>query len=201
MGRKSLAYQFKITLKGIDPPIWRRIQVPARYTFWDLHVAIQDSMGWLDYHLHMFRLPDPRTGRPVEIGIPDEHPFEDDVPCLPGWEIPMAAYFPKPGATAQYEYDFGDSWNHEILLEEVVERIPKDRYPKCLDGARACPPEDCGGVWGYEELLATITDPSHEEYESMIAWLGGGFAADAFDPRRVRFDSPAKRWRIAFAGE
>ena len=69
MGRKSLAYQFKITLKGIDPPIWRRIQVPARYTFWDLHVAIQDSMGWLDYHLHMFRLPDPNTGQPVEIGI------------------------------------------------------------------------------------------------------------------------------------
>lgn len=201
MGRKSLAYQFRVTLRGIAPPIWRRIQVPTRYTFWGLHVAIQDSMGWLDYHLHMFRVPDPNTGQVVEIGIPDDDPFEDDIPCLPGWEIPTAAYFLEPGARAQYEYDFGDSWEHEILLEEIVERVPKERYPKCLAGARACPPEDCGGVWGYEELLATIGDPSHEEYESTMKWLGGGFAADAFDPRRVRFDSPTKRWRIAFASD
>lgn len=198
MGKKSLVYQFRVSLRDIDPPIWRRIQVPARYSFWDFHVALQDSMGWLDYHLHMFRTADPGSRQVVEIGIPDDEPFEDDTPCLPGWEIPIAAYFLEPGTRADYEYDFGDSWEHEILLEDIVERVPKQRYPKCLAGARACPPEDCGGVSGYEDLLAIIADPLHEEYESMMEWLGGQFAPDAFDPRRVRFDSPSKRWRIAF---
>ncbi len=149
-------------------------------------------------HLHLFRIPDPGTGRLVEIGIPEDDPFEDDEPFLPGWEIPVAEYFPEPGATAHYEYDFGDCWEHEILLEDIVPHIPKGKYPRCLDGARACPPEDCGGVWGYEELLATIADPYHEDYEDTMTWLGGDFDPNAFDPRRVRFDSPAKRWKIAF---
>lgn len=198
MGKRSQAYQFKVTLLGIEPPIWRRIQVPGSYSFWDLHVAIQDSMGWLDYHLHLFRIRDPETGEVAEIGIPDDDPFEDEVPCLPGWDVSMSTYFREPGARAEYEYDFGDDWKHEVLLEDIVPRVPRQKYPKCLAGARACPPEDCGGMWGYEELLKTIRDPSHEEYESMMEWLGGRFDPEAFDPKSVRFDNPKTRWNFAF---
>ena len=198
MEKRNLVYQFKIILKGIEPSIWRRIQVPASYNFWDLHVALQDSMGWLDYHLHAFRILDPKTGKVVEVGIPNDDLFDDEQPCLPGWEYAISDYFKAPGDSVDYEYDFGDSWEHEVVLEEIVERVPKSKYPKCIDGARACPPEDCGGMWGYQELLEIIRDPSHEEHESTLEWLGGHYDPEAFDPKEVRFDNPKKRWRIAF---
>ena len=194
------ALQFKISLRGIDPPIWRRIRVPAHYTFWDLHVAIQDAMGWTDTHLHVFRIPPPLPGEPAEIGIPDED-FEDSSPCMPGWEVLVTAYLNEPGSRADYEYDFGDGWEHEVLLEEIVETLPGQAYPQCLDGARACPPEDCGGVGGYEDLLNTLRNPSHEEYESTLEWLGGDYDPDAFDPAGVQFDDPSLRWKLAFADE
>ena len=169
---KTLAHQFKVTLKGIEPTVWRRIVVPATYSFWDLHVAIQDSMGWLDCHLHAFRLRSPESDEAVEIGIPDDDVFEGVEPFLPGWEIPIAAYFGKPGARAEYEYDFGDGWEHEVVLEEITVRAPKVKYPICLDGSGACPPEDCGGVPGYEEMLTALRDPTHEEHESILEWVG-----------------------------
>lgn len=200
MSDKKTVYQFKISLNGISPLIWRRIQVPQKYNFWDLHVAVQDSMGWLDCHLHLFRIRNPETGEAEEIGIPDDDPFDDDRPCLPGWEAPLDVYFKAPGTRADYEYDFGDGWEHELILEDVVSRIPKQKYPICVAGERACPPEDCGGIWGYEELLRTIRDPSDEEYESTMQWLGGNYDPEAFDPKKVRFDDPRKRWQIAFGG-
>ena len=115
MNTSKLAYQFKITLGEILPPIWRRIQVPAKYSFWDLHVALQDSIGWLDYHLHMFRFRKPHKKAVVEIGIPGDE--MDDNITLPGWEISIGDYFTEPGNVALYEYDFGDIWEHELLLE------------------------------------------------------------------------------------
>jgi len=197
-GKKSQVYQFKVTLLDSEPPIWRRIQVPAAYTFWELHVAIQDAMGWQDYHLHMFRIEDPRKGEVVEIGIPDEERFEDDSPHIPGWEVPISDYFLDRGSRADYLYDFGDGWEHHVVLEDIVTRVAKSKYPKCVAGARACPPEDCGGIGGYENLLRVIRDPSDEEYASMMEWLGGNYEPDAFDPRKVRFDNPKKRWATAF---
>jgi len=197
--KRKFVYQFKVTLEGIQPPVWRRIQVPATYSFWDLHVAIQDSMGWQDCHLHAYRFPTPETDPSVEIGIPDDEPFADQRPCLPGWEIPIVALLQEPGTIFAYEYDFGDGWEHQILLEEILPRVPRQRYPKCLTGARACPPEDCGGTHGYEELIKIIRDPSHDEFERMKEWLGGGYDPEAFDPSSIRFDSPKKRWEIAFA--
>ena len=201
MNTKKYVYQFKISLKEIEPAIWRRIVVPATYSFWDLHVGIQDSMGWLDYHLHVFRIANPETGEINEIGIPDDEPFEDDLVYLPGWELPIADYFTQPGGRADYEYDFGDSWEHEIVLEGILLKEPKMKYPKCIGGARACPPEDCGGVHGYEEMLKIVRSPSHEEHKSMMEWLGGRYDPKAFDPKKVRFDNPKKRWRIAFTNE
>jgi hypothetical protein len=200
MDVKRSALQFKITLAEVQPVVWRRIEVPASYSFWDLHVAVQDAMGWLDYHLHMFRLRNPDSGQIEEIGIPDEDAFEGDPVCLPGWETPIAPHFATVGTVASYHYDFGDDWVHEIELEAIGRRQPGAKYPRCLDGQNACPPEDCGGPPGYARLLAIIADPTDEEYESMMEWLGGSFDPSSFSPRRVRFDDPKKRWRIAFTG-
>ena len=197
MKTKDLTFQFRVTLKGIEPEVWRRIVVPAKYSFWDLHVAIQDAMGWLDYHLHAFRIHNRDTGEADQIGIPGDS-FQDDDPFLPGWAIPIVQYFREPGDRADYEYDFGDGWEHEVVLEETAARSLRKRYPVCLTGARACPPEDCGGVHGYEEMLAVLRDPSHEEHESMVQWVGGKYDPAAFSPAKVRFDNPKKRWQNAF---
>jgi hypothetical protein len=201
MDVKRSTMQFKITLAEVQPPVWRRIEVPASYSFWDLHVAVQDAMGWLDCHLHMFRLRNPGSREIDEIGIPDEDAFEGDPVCLPGWEISIARYFEAVGTSASYEYDFGDGWVHEIELEAVGRRQTGIRYPRCLDGQRACPPEDCGGPHGYARMLETIADPTDEEYESTIEWLGGSFDPEVFSPGKVRFDNPKERWRIAFTGD
>jgi hypothetical protein len=201
MNIKMVVYQFKITLKEIEPVIWRRIVVPATYSFWDLHVAIQDSMGWLDSHLHVFRIDNPRTGKIDEIGIPDDDPFEDELVLLPGWELSIVDYFIQPGDRAGYEYDFGDSWEHEVVLEGILLKGTKTKYPKCTGGARACPPEDCGGVHGYQEMLKIVRNRSHEEHKSTMEWLGGKYDPKTFDPDSIRFDNPKKRWRIAFTNE
>jgi len=199
MEPKNQTLQFKVTLMGIEPEVWRRIVVPRNYSFWDLHVAIQDAMGWLDYHLHAFRMQNSETGEVHQIGIPDDS-FEDAAPVLAGWEVPISGYFREPGDRAFYEYDFGDGWEHEVVLEEIGSPIPRKRYPMCVNGARACPPEDCGGVPGYEELLEVLRDPTHEEHESMLEWVGGKYDPAAFSPKKVRFDDPKKRWRNAFQG-
>jgi hypothetical protein len=199
-----MIHQYKITLRDISPAIWRQIQVPENYTFWDLHVAIQDAMGWLDCHLHAFRFPEGEGKRPVEIGIPDE---ESNHPVLSGWEVGIVDYFIRPGVAVLYEYDFGDGWEHEVVLEGVLLREPKPRYPRCLAGARACPPEDCGGVSGYQQLVEVhLGQPKHPEYADSVEWLKGHaknyhpFDPERFDAHAVRFSDPKKRWTKAFAG-
>ncbi len=191
-------YQFKITLKNISPPILRRIQVPESYSFWDLHVAIQDVMAWLDYHLHEFKIVNHSTGIKVEIGIPDDEDFDMEREVLPGWEQKIADYFSMENRVAYYDYDFGDSWEHTIKLEKILPRDKDTDYPKCIAGKRSCPPEDCGGVWGYEDFLEIINNPDHEEYEDMIQWAGGAFDPEHFDKEEVSFDDPDERWEIAF---
>lgn len=200
--KKHLIYQFKVTLDGISPPIWRRIQVPAIYSFWDLHVALQDAMGWFDYHLHAFHLSKSKRSQ-VEIGIPDNE--IEDPQILPGWEVPITEYFNEPGLTAVYKYDFGDGWEHEILFEGILVKEEEVKYPTCTAGERACPPEDCGGIPGYFSLLDIIKDPNHDEYEEMINWLRGHvknyypYNPDKFDPQKVHFWNPKKRWKMAFS--
>ena len=200
MDRKRDTLEFQILLREIEPSVWRRIEVPASYSFWDLHVAIQDVMGWQDYHLHAFRVRNRATGQLDQIGIPNEDRFEDEPEFLAGWVVPVADYLSQPGDSAVYEYDFGDGWEHHLILDAVQRRRAGVRYPRCLAGGRACPPEDCGGPGGYAEFLETIADPDHEEHASTLAWVGGRFNPEAFDCRRVRFADPKRRWRIAFAG-
>ena len=188
-------YDFNVTLLETEPAIWRRIQVPEKYSFWDLHVAIQDSMGWLDCHLHAFRFG--KVGATQEIGIPDDEGFSD-IETLPGWEVPIKDYF-EIGKRCTYEYDFGDGWIHELTLQDIVQAQKGKKYPTCLDGAMACPPEDCGGIPGYYRIIEVFSDPDDEEYEELVSWLGHPFDPKAFDPSHVKFDNPKKRWDYAFS--
>jgi hypothetical protein len=197
---KKRVYRFKITLEGIRPPIWRRIMVPEGYSFWDLHVAIQDAMGWFDCHLHEFRIVNPKNGFPENIGIPDDVGFSDDE-ILPGWRNKIKGYFTAGSRKAEYVYDFGDDWRHVVELEGMFPAEPDVKYPCCLKGKRACPPEDCGGEWGYAEFLEKIPDPDHEERKELLAWLGREFDPEHFNPDEVEFSDPAERFRIAFQGE
>jgi len=190
------AYQFLIVLPNTTPLVWRRIQVPESYSFWDLHVAIQDAMGWKDYHLHEFTVVDSKTSQVVRIGIPDDE-MPEGRPCLAGWKVPITRYLTHGGDPARYRYDFGDDWEHTLEFEDVV---PTDggAYPRCLAGAGACPPEDVGGTHGYAEFLRVIRDDRHPEYEAMVQWSGGSFDPHAFSPQSVSFDNPQDRWRTAF---
>ncbi len=195
MPSKRRVYDFRIVLLDTSPAIWRRIQVPEGYTFWDLHVAIQDSMGWFDCHLHAFRFGKGKTA--LEIGIPDDEGLSD-IEVLAGWKTSIKEYF-EVGDSCAYEYDFGDGWTHELTLQGIVLAEGRKKYPTCVDGAQACPPEDCGGIPGYYHLLEVLTEPEHEEYEDFIAWLGGAFEPESFDPAKVRFDNPKKRLEDAFS--
>jgi len=190
-------FQFKVTLKGVKPVVWRRFQVPESYTFWDLHVAIQDVFGWDDYHLHEFELMNPESGEIAAIGIPEGMGlFEREI--LAGWKQRISAWFSKDYRSALYTYDFGDEWEHIVKLEKILPREAKRKYPVCVDGKRACPPEDCGGVWGYGDFLKVLKDPDNEEYEDMLNWVGGKFDPEHFDPQEVRFTDPVRRRRSSF---
>jgi hypothetical protein len=164
-------FQFKITLNGTEPPIWRRIQVPETFTFWDLHVAIQDAMGWNDSHLHEFRVKDPSLGLTEVVGIPVEE-FEGETKVHPGLEKKIADYFLAAGATADYVYDFGDNWRHTLELEGIIPRKEGIRYPLCIDGKRACPPEDCGGIEGFHDFLEAALVLGHKDHGQTLTWAG-----------------------------
>jgi len=194
-------FRFRITLQGIEPEIWRLIDVPEWYDFWDLHVAITDAMGWLDYHLHLFTPVGQNYEADVMIGIPDE---DGEMEIEAGWEVDVPEIFFGPEDELDYLYDFGDSWLHRITLVDILTAEPSAEYPRCVDGARACPPEDCGGSHGYYEVLEVLADPENEEYEGMMAWLEGHpgkyhpYDPEAFDPSKVVFSDPDVRWDIAF---
>ncbi|MCF8316913.1 MAG: plasmid pRiA4b ORF-3 family protein [Ignavibacteriales bacterium] len=189
-------YQFKITLTGSKPSIWRRILVPSNYSFWDLHVAIQDSMGWLDCHLHSFSIKDPITKIEVEIGIPNEEYDAFGRNILADHKIKISKYFNESNLSARYEYDFGDSWIHTVKFEKILQAAVDEKYPKCIAGQLACPPEDCGGIGGYYNLLSVLSGPKNEEYNEMIEWLGGEFNPEIFDPKSVSFDNPKERFKL-----
>ena len=180
--------QFKITLKGITPRIWRRIQVMETSTFWDLSVAIQDVMGWGGHHLHEFHVMNPRTGVMEEIGIPDDE-FPGRV--RKGWTTRISRYFTIENKKAMYIYDFGDYWEHIVTLEKVLPADPGTQYPRCIAGKRNSPPDDIGSVPGYEDFVAIMRDPDHEEYEEMVEWYGDVYDPEHFDCAEVTFLDPA----------
>ncbi len=181
--QRSKIFQLKISLNEVQPPIWRRIQVPGDVSLFKLHFIIQVAMGWTNSHLHEFQIEDHYYGTQWDDGwetrdIRDEKDYRLDQ-VLAG-----------EGVQFGYLYDFGDSWEHTILVEELLEPVEGQQYPTCLDGARACPPEDVGSTWGYQDFLEAIDDPSHSEHEDYLAWIGGKFDPEAFD--RDRTDAELK---------
>lgn len=193
-------HQFLVVLCGTDPLVWRRIQVPPGYSFWDFHVALQDALGWEDRHLHEFRFFDDAAHQTITIGIPTDMSSADH-PVTPGWTVPLSKYFePRIGQRLPliYLYDFGDGWEHIVMHEGFEPIKPAQTYPRCLAGERRCPPEDCGGVHGYAEFLMAVSNPKHPRHAELTEWIGRAWAADDFKPRRVVFDDPQKRWAGAF---
>lgn len=173
-------YQFKITLLEVSPPIWRRIQV-KHCTLDKLHEHIQTAMGWTNSHLHQFEIDGERFGDPelLDDGF-------GDVECVDSTVTYLSTLLPQEGQRFRflYEYDFGDGWEHEVLFEGCLTAEKGRRYPQCLEGARNCPPEDVGGVWGYAEFLEAVADPQHEEHDDFVRWAGR-FAPEAFDAEKI----------------
>jgi Plasmid pRiA4b ORF-3-like protein len=177
--KSALLYQFRITLLDIKPAIWRRIQV-LDCTLTDLHQCIQAAFGWWDYHLHQYEIDGVLYSELAPDGDDFGMDFEDETQVL------LSKLLPKSASRTRwvYEYDFGDGWRHDVLFEGCPPIDPKVRYPLCLEGERACPPEDCGGPGGYVEYLAAIADPEHQEHEEMREWRGP-FDPEAFDPQKA----------------
>lgn len=177
----KVAFQFKITLYAITPPIWRLIQVKD-CTLDKLHEHIQTAMGWTNSHLHRFEIEGEQYGDPALLGNGvEDQDYVDSTQTLLSDLLPLTV----KRFAFNYEYDFGDSWEHEILLEGHPPVDPKLDYPICFEGARACPPENCGGVPGYGNFLEVIRNPKHEEHESMLDWIGGHFDSEDFDAKRT----------------
>jgi hypothetical protein len=174
--------QLKVTLLDTEPPVWRRLLVPATIRLDRLDRVIQAAMGWTNSHLHMFIHP---SGR---YGVPDlDFPLQDER------HTTLCDLADRQGETIRYEYDLGDGWDHEIVLEQFLTAQPGGRYPTCLAGARACPPEDCGGVHGYADLIDNLADSTHPEHQHLLEWLGIEKGSD-FDP--AHFDTADANRRL-----
>jgi len=169
---KNDIYQIKVTLRYSKPPIWRRIQVRGDTRLDQLHMILQAVMGWWNAHLHQFVVGNIYYGEPH----PD-YGFE----MRDESRVKLAQVVPHEKAKFVYEYDFGDSWEHELLVEKILPAEKGVRYPRCIKGKRACPPEDVGGVWGYDDFLEAIKDPKHPEHEDMLEWIGDEFDPEEFD--------------------
>ena len=172
MAPSKRVYQIKVTLRGTKPPIWRRLQVFSDITLYRLHTILQVAMGWTDSHLHQFWASGIYYGTPdPELGLARRNDRQ----------VRLEEVLRKPKDRMLYEYDFGDGWEHDIVLEDVLAPHPKRRYPLVIAGKRACPPEDVGGVGGYYDFLEAIQNPKHPEHREMVEWWGGSFDPEAFD--------------------
>jgi hypothetical protein len=148
--------------------------------------------------LHHFEIRGKGKRKAAHIGIPDFDRMGDLEEVYPGWEIPVVDYFNELGIKSKYEYDYGDGWMHTVQLEGYLYKEKETKYPICIGGERACPPEDCGGVSGYYNVLKTISDIADEDYEDMKIWTGQGWHPECFYKDLVKFDNPYKRWRGSF---
>jgi hypothetical protein len=169
-------YQLKVTLEHSKPPIWRRIQVRADITLYKLHQTLQIAMGWTNSHLHQF----------IVGGVYYGEPNQDfDFEVVNEKRTRLHQIVRGMRAKFVYEYDFGDSWEHDIVVEKVLEPAATTHYPRCLMGRRSCPPEDVGGIWGYSHFLDAIQHAEHPEHDDYREWIGGDFDPEAFDLEAV----------------
>lgn len=180
--------QFKITLTGIRPPIWRRVLVPERLFLSGLHDVIQEVLGWTDSHLHDFQWREER------FAIPD--PEFDEERVVDERTVTLKELGLSVKDRLKYMYDFGDGWEHVLTVEKVL-AAGEPQMPVCLKGARSCPPEDCGGIWGYANLLKILQDPTHKEYEEWKTWLPEGFDPEQCDLAEINSGLSMRPWTIA----
>jgi len=184
-GRKAIVYRFKITLRDSNPAIWRRFETKD-VTLEVLHELIQTAMGWTNSHLHQFEIADARYTDPRFMM--DDF---DDFGAIDYSGMRVSDLVSEHGAILRmgYEYDFGDGWQHEVVLEKVTEPEPGTRYARCIDGERACPPEDVGGVYGFADYVEAITNPNHSEHDDFLEWNG------PFDPAEVDPSQATRRMK------
>lgn len=205
-------HELKITLKGSKPAIWRRIAVANDIRLSKLHEVIQIVMGWDNEHLHQFTIPNarPKPTREYLASLDFQKRYEmlamHRDPCwsdprmeIEGAEderkVPLRELAPAVGSEFIYEYDFGDGWEHQIEVVKIGPPAEGVKYPVCLAGKLACPPEDCGGIWGYYDMLEILKDPKHERFEELSEWIDGEFDAEYFNLEQVNAKL-AKQWFV-----
>lgn len=179
----SDVYQVKVTLTGVRPPVWRRLLVPSSVSLRKFHDILQIAFGWTDSHLHQFE------ARGETYGIPHSeyaNSTRNDA------RVRLNEVFRKERDSMLYEYDFGDGWVHKIVLEKMLAASSDVKVPRCIGGARACPPDDCGGPFGYSKFLKAIRDPFHPEHEEMVDWIGGDFDPNWFELAEVNEELAGK---------
>ncbi len=178
-----MLYEIRIQLRDIKPPIWRILRMRSQTSLPRLHKILQRAMGWTNSHLHLFEI----DGDPYGEG---DFEWDFDVQNYRG--VRLEKIFTEERMSFLYEYDLGDSWRHDITLPGAVEGEAGEKIA-CIAGARACPPEDCGGVSGYYQLLEALGDPGHEDHDMLLEWVGGKYDSEAFDVEAV--DQALKRLR------
>jgi len=189
--KPSPVYQLKVTLLGSKPPIWRRLLVPASITLSSLHGLLLCVMGWHGGHMHQFEGPDG-----TQYGAPEP---ELDYHVTDEARIRLDRVLHGAKQSMLYLYDFGDSWEHKVVVEKILPDADGLQVPICIGGARACPPDDCGGIWGYADFLEAVSNPKHPSHDDMIEWFGGEFDPEHFDPIEVngQLAPPSSRKRLA----
>ncbi|MFW2335744.1 plasmid pRiA4b ORF-3 family protein, partial [Ilumatobacter sp.] len=182
----ATVHRLKVTLRSVKPPIWRRIEVASNVTLEELSDLLEGAMGWLGGHLHAFEVdgvtyerPDPDDG--LLRGANDENRHR------------LGGVLTEVGAKMRWDYDFGDGWRHNVVVEAIEPLTPSVEYPRCVAGRRACPPEDCGGPWGFHELLEAFADPAHPRHEELTEWLPVNYNPEEFDPDEATDDMRAPR--------
>jgi hypothetical protein len=183
-------FQLKVVLLGSKPPVWRRLQIPGDARLDWLHAALQVAIGWTNSHLHQFQ-----AGEDCYSDTRHSDEFGGVPETLDERKFTLGQIAPREQDSFGYEYDFGDSWEHEIVVEKI---LPPEAgtltAALCLDGARACPPENCGGVWGYDNLLKILKNRKHPEHTSMKEWLGRAFDAESFDVGKTNLWLRKLKW-------
>jgi hypothetical protein len=178
IAKKSLGvFRVHVVLEGIDPGIWRNLLVPASFTLDDLHLTLNEGMGWANWHLHRFDMGKRSFGDVTKPSVGLEA-FEDER------KVRLDSLI-QVGQQLRYSYDFGDGWRHRVEVDKLLEFDKRLQYPLCIAGARACPPEDCGGPLGYALLLQILQDESHAQHNDMIAFVGGHYDPEGFDVNRT----------------
>jgi len=170
----ATVHQLKVTLRQVRPPVWRRVLVESSSTLYKLSAALETAVGWYGGHLHTFDVDRVVYGQPdPDWDVRDER------------KVRLGDVLARVGSKMRWDYDFGDGWEHDVVVEAIVDRDPKLRYPRCVAGRRACPPEDCGGPYGYRELLAALDDPSDPRHEEFVEWVPPGFDPARFDAGEI----------------